>query len=134
MDCVFCRIVAGTAEHRVVAFLALNEIVAVVPEQEIVAGFAEDIVQAARAVDLVGVGLRGVRPDVEPHPAVHDVDAFELETLGLPIRVGVCAPERELMALYPQPRGRTPAVEYAPGPRELPGMPAGRRSPARSKG
>src|SRR3954468_22064346 len=42
----------------------------------------------------------------------------ELEALGLPIRVGVPGEERELMALYPQPRGRTPAVEYIPGPSE----------------
>ena len=40
----------------------------------------------------------------------------ELTALGLPVRVGVPQPERELMTLYPQPRGRTPAVEYVPGP------------------
>jgi serine dehydrogenase proteinase len=38
----------------------------------------------------------------------------ELQARGRPIRVGV-AEERELMTLYPQPRGRSPAVEYVPG-------------------
>jgi ClpP class serine protease len=61
----------------------------------------------------------------------HPLQARELEALGLPVRVGVPDEERELMGLYPQPRGRTPAVEYVPGPaprapqaprrRELPG-------------
>jgi ClpP class serine protease len=46
----------------------------------------------------------------------HPLLAPELQALGLPIQVGVPEEERELMALYPQPRGRTPAVEYAPGP------------------
>jgi ClpP class serine protease len=41
----------------------------------------------------------------------------ELHALGLPVRDGVPALERELMTLYPQPSGRTPAVEYVPGPR-----------------
>jgi hypothetical protein len=31
------------------------------------------------------------------------------------------------MTLYPQPRGRTPAVEYVPGPR-APSLPAGRKA------
>ena len=42
--------------------------------------------------------------------------ASDLELLGLPIKVGLPDLERELMTLYPQPRGRTPAVEYVPGP------------------
>ncbi|MCW2953237.1 MAG: hypothetical protein JWQ48_2407 [Conexibacter sp.] len=46
----------------------------------------------------------------------HPLQPPELESLGLPIHVGVPIVERELMTLYPQPRGRTPAVEYAPGP------------------
>jgi ClpP class serine protease len=61
----------------------------------------------------------------------HPLQPTDLEELGLPIRVGVDAPERELMALYPQPRGRTPAVEYVPGEPtpERPGMPRRRESP-----
>jgi ClpP class serine protease len=68
----------------------------------------------------------------------HPLQANELRDLGLPIHVGVPDEERELMGLYPQPRGRTPAVEYMPGPapaprtplsprrRELPGTPSQR--------
>jgi ClpP class serine protease len=64
----------------------------------------------------------------------HPLQAPELKTLGLPVRVGVGAGERELMTLYPQPRGRTPAVEYVPGPGEgTPSLPPGRR-PSSSKG
>ncbi|MFL5842280.1 MAG: SDH family Clp fold serine proteinase [Thermoleophilaceae bacterium] len=46
----------------------------------------------------------------------HPLQAEELHILGLPIRVGLPAEERALMTLYPQPRGRAPAVEYVPGP------------------
>jgi len=54
----------------------------------------------------------------------HPLQVHELQALGLPVRVGVPEGERELMTLYPQPRGRQPAVEYAPGP---PALPPGRR-------
>jgi ClpP class serine protease len=50
----------------------------------------------------------------------HPLQAPALEQLGLPIRLGVPAAERELMSLYPQPRGRMPAVEYVPGPSRQP--------------
>ena len=50
----------------------------------------------------------------------HPLQAPELIELGLPVKVGVPAEERELMQLYPQPRGRTPAVEYVPGPHREP--------------
>jgi ClpP class serine protease len=55
----------------------------------------------------------------------HPLQPPDLHALGLPVRVGVGDVERELMTLYPQPRGRTPAVEYVPGPAR-PGLPAGR--------
>ena len=64
----------------------------------------------------------------------HPLLRADLEALGLPVRADVPGLERELMTLYPQPRGRTSAVEYAPGPpaptfpprRELPlGSPRG---------
>jgi ClpP class serine protease len=58
----------------------------------------------------------------------HPLQMPELELLGLPVTVGVPDEERELMALYPQPRGRTPAVEYAPGPAE-PTLPPRRELP-----
>jgi ClpP class serine protease len=50
----------------------------------------------------------------------HPLLASDLTLLGLPIKVGVPADERELMTLYPQPRGRPSPVEYVP---VEPGMP-----------
>ncbi|MDX6669365.1 MAG: hypothetical protein QOK04_2745 [Solirubrobacteraceae bacterium] len=63
----------------------------------------------------------------------HPLLVAELAALGLPVKVGVPPPERELMALYPQPRGRTPAVEYVPGP-PVPSLPGRRELPKASKG
>jgi ClpP class serine protease len=63
----------------------------------------------------------------------HPLQARELAELGLPIRVGVPPEERELMTLYPQPRGRTPAVEYVPGPApRAPALPRRREVPGSS--
>ena len=50
----------------------------------------------------------------------HPLQARDLVELGLPVTVGVPGEERELMRLYPQPRGREPAVEYVPGPSREP--------------
>jgi ClpP class serine protease len=61
----------------------------------------------------------------------HPLQVHELQALGLPVRVGVPAGERELMTLYPQPRGRPPTVEYAPGPPALP--PARREAPGQAR-
>jgi ClpP class serine protease len=61
----------------------------------------------------------------------HPLQVHELQALGLPVRVGVPADERELMTLYPQPRGRPPSVEYAPGPPALP--PARRGAPGQAR-
>jgi len=61
----------------------------------------------------------------------HPLQVHELQALGLPVRVGVPADERELMTLYPQPRGRPPTVEYVPGPPALP--PARRKSPGQAR-
>jgi ClpP class serine protease len=61
----------------------------------------------------------------------HPLQVHELQALGLPVRVGVPEGERELMTLYPQPRGRPPAVEYAPGPPALP--PARREAPGQAR-
>jgi hypothetical protein len=60
----------------------------------------------------------------------HPLQAAELSALGLPVRVGVPAEERELMELYPQPRGRQSAVEYAPSP-GVPVVPAAPRGSRR---
>jgi ClpP class serine protease len=65
----------------------------------------------------------------------HPLQAGELQLLGLPVRVGIGQEERELMTLYPQPRGRQPAVEYVPGAPERPTLPPRREMPrpARAK-
>jgi ClpP class serine protease len=56
----------------------------------------------------------------------HPLTASDVQALGLPVRLGVPQEERELMRLYPQPRGREPSVEYAPAPPGRPGLPARR--------
>jgi ClpP class serine protease len=61
----------------------------------------------------------------------HPLQVHELQALGLPVRVGVQEGERKLMTLYPQPRGRQPAVEYAPSPPALP--PARREAPGQAR-
>jgi ClpP class serine protease len=62
----------------------------------------------------------------------HPLQFADVERLGLPARVGVPDAERELMTLYPQPRGRPSPVEYVPGPR-APSLPAGRRAQGGSR-
>jgi ClpP class serine protease len=47
----------------------------------------------------------------------HPLMPSDLRMLGLLVREGLPPDERKLMTLYPQPTNRTPAVEYAPGPR-----------------
>ena len=67
----------------------------------------------------------------------HPLMPRDLEGLRLPVKVGVPDEERQLLQLYPQPRGRQ-GVEYVPGRRPAPpGLPPGREVPrprrARSK-
>src|SRR4030081_2683988 len=62
----------------------------------------------------------------------HPLQVPELVALGLPVVVGVPELERALMSLYPQPRGRTPAVEYSPGP-AAPTLPPRRELPRGSR-
>ncbi len=57
----------------------------------------------------------------------HPLQRAELETLGLPVQVGIGDEEQELLELYPQPRGREAAVEYVPA------APARRRDGVRSQ-
>jgi ClpP class serine protease len=45
----------------------------------------------------------------------HPLQASDLEALGLPVTVGLPEEERQLLRLYPQPRGRESSVEYSPG-------------------
>ena len=59
----------------------------------------------------------------------HPLQIEELQLLGLPVSVGIGDEARELMTLYPQPRGRQPAVEYAPGAPERPTLPSRREMP-----
>jgi ClpP class serine protease len=59
----------------------------------------------------------------------HPLLPAELESLGLPIKIGVPEEERALLELYPQPRGRQPGVEYFPGRPSPPGLPPGREAP-----
>ena len=63
----------------------------------------------------------------------HPLQAPELLALGLPVEVGVPEQERELMGLYPQPRGRTPAVEYVPAA-PAPSLPSRRQAPRAARG
>ena len=62
----------------------------------------------------------------------HPLQLVDLQALGLPARAGVPEAERELMTLYPQPRGRPPAVEYVPGP-PAPALPRRREAPSQSR-
>jgi ClpP class serine protease len=82
---------------------------------------------AARARDVAHLLSSGVW--THDHPLM----APELRQLGLPVRVGVPAEERTLMALYPQPRGRETGVEYVPGRPDTPGLPPGREVPRRRR-
>jgi ClpP class serine protease len=59
----------------------------------------------------------------------HPLQLRDLNALGLPTRPDIPEPERELMTLYPQPRGRPPAVEYVPGP-PAPALPRRRDAPS----
>jgi ClpP class serine protease len=65
---------------------------------------------AAHAAEVARVLSTGVW--THDHPL--QVDTLKL--LGLPVSVGIGTEERNLMRLYPQPRGRQSAVEYVPGP------------------
>jgi len=49
--------------------------------------------------------------------------------LGLPVETDLPNEVRQLMALYPQPRGRRPSVEYIPTPYEPPVRPSAPRRP-----
>jgi ClpP class serine protease len=95
-----------------------------------VEGFAERLLQRHMAPERAGEVARLLSTGTWTHD--HPLQFADLERLGLPARVGVPEAERGLMTLYPQPRGRTPAVEYVPGPAR-PSLPAGRR-PTSSKG
>ncbi len=58
--------------------------------------------------------------------------AGEAKALGLPISTELPDEVREIMQLYPQPRGRRPSVEYIPMPYRAPED--GRSRPSRDRG
>jgi ClpP class serine protease len=68
----------------------------------------------------------------------HDfpIDIQLARSLGLPVSNDLPDEVRRLMALYPQPRGRRPSVEYIPAPYEAPQrvVPSPRRLPKRPRG
>jgi ClpP class serine protease len=86
----------------------------------LVTGLLTRHMDSARANDVAALLSQGTW--THDHPLM----ARDLEQLGLPVRVGVPAEERTLMDLYPQPRGREPAVEYVPGAPARPVLPRGR--------
>jgi ClpP class serine protease len=96
-----------------------------------VEGFTARLLERRMPVDRAREVARLLATGTWTHD--HPLQPSELQALGLPARVGVGEPERELMTLYPPPRGRTPAVEYVPGPAP-PGLPAGRRGASPTKG
>ena len=91
-----------------------------------VEGFTARLLEQHLAPDRAREVARVMATGVWTHD--HPLQAVELRLLGLPVEIGVPELERELMTLYPQPRGRQPAVEYVPGPREAP-LPARREAP-----
>jgi ClpP class serine protease len=71
-----------------------------------VARLLEQRLEPERAHEIARLLSRGVW--THDHP----LQALEAELLGLPVKIGVPDEERELLSLYPQPRGREAAVEY----------------------
>jgi ClpP class serine protease len=98
---------------------------AITQVEALVARLFERHMPAERARELAHVMASGVW--THDHPLLR----ADLEALGLPVRADVPELERELMTLYPQPRGRAPAVEYATRP-PAPTFPARRELPRSS--
>jgi ClpP class serine protease len=83
---------------------------AIVQVESFTRGLLERHMEPQRARDVARLLATGV------YTHDHPLGPADLGGLGIPVRVGAPEEERELMTLYPQPRGRTPAVEYVPGP------------------
>jgi ClpP class serine protease len=90
---------------------------AIAQVESFVRGLLERRLPAERAAEVARLLATGVW--THDHP----LQIETLKLLGLPVVVGVGEGERNLMRLYPQPRGREPAVEYVPGPRQPPRFP-----------
>jgi ClpP class serine protease len=80
---------------------------AIAQVESFVVHLLERRLEPQRAVDIAHALATGIW--THDHP----LQARDLEALGLPVRVGVAKEERELLSLYPQPRGRPGTVEYA---------------------
>jgi ClpP class serine protease len=94
-----------------------------------VEGFTTRLLQRHLAADQARAVAHALASGVWTHD--HPLLPDDLRALGLPIAEGVPAEERDLMTLYPQPTGRTPAVEYVPGPGAP--LPPRRRLPSGSR-
>jgi ClpP class serine protease len=100
---------------------------AIVQVESFVRGLLARRLPAERAAEVA----RALSTGIWTHD--HPLHADTLKALGLPITVGVAAEERNLMRLYPQPRGRQSAVEYAPGPPQPPQTPRSSPLPRNSR-
>jgi ClpP class serine protease len=100
--------------------------------------FAEELLQRHMEPDQAREVARILSTGLWTHD--HPLMPRELEGLRLPVKIGVPEEERQLLRLYPQPRGRHAGVEYFPGRPAPPGLPPGREiprprpRPARSRG
>jgi ClpP class serine protease len=97
---------------------------AITQVETLVTRLVERHLEPARARDVAHLLATGVWTHDRP------LRAAELQQLGLPVEIGVGDEERELLAFYPQPRGREASVEYVPG---APEGPAPRPRPERSQ-
>jgi ClpP class serine protease len=95
---------------------------AIVQVEDLVRRLLVKHLEAGRAADVAHLLASGVWTHDHPFAAA------DLQAYGLPVRVGVPADERELLTLYPQPRGREAAVEWEGTPGRPP--PDGRRQRA----
>jgi ClpP class serine protease len=83
---------------------------ALIQVESLVRRLLERHLEPARARDVAHILASGTW--THDHP----LGSGDLIVLGLPVRIGVDAEERELLRLYPQPRNREASVEYVPGP------------------
>jgi ClpP class serine protease len=89
--------------------------------------FAEELLQRHMEPDQAREVARILSTGLWTHD--HPLMPRELEGLRLPVKIGVPEEERQLLRLYPQPRGRHAGVEYFPGRPAPPGLPPGREIP-----
>jgi ClpP class serine protease len=78
----------------------------------------EDFVADVLQPRLSGGEARSLARVLSEGRWTHDfpIDANQATELGLPVSTDLPDEVRELMSLYPQPKGRRPSVEYVPSP------------------